>query len=295
MEVPRHCAAVREAVFYAEISPPLKNPISPRCFDAGGRFDDGEAYLILEDISESHLLLDKADVPSPYGGWASFETVTPEQFAAIVEALAGFQSHWWNHPRISVADLSSSTGDMLSAVTTASASFLEQTLTKDWEKSVVERLAECGEPDAEAAMRLMRDAILAWPGLFEERFARGHLTLMHGDLHLRNVFFPASKKLEPLVVDWEGLTTGVGIVDVAHLLAASMLSDTYVAELEEDLLKRYHDTLTNNGVGSYSLDDCYDDYRLAIVALVPQAWDGSPFTRSVLTLFRRHHCDRLIR
>ena len=113
VEVPRHCAAVREAIFYSEINPPLESPIGPQCFDSGGRFDDGEVYLILEDISESHRLLGKAKDPSPYGGWASFEDVTPEQFTAIVKGLAGFQAHWWDDPRIDEPDLSNGTGDMM--------------------------------------------------------------------------------------------------------------------------------------------------------------------------------------
>ena len=143
-------------------------------------------------------------------------------------------------------------------------------------------------------MRLMRDVISAWPGLFDERICRGNLTLMHVDLHLRNVMFPASGEPNPLIIDWESLTTGVGVVDVAHLLATSMLSGAYLAELEDDLLKQYHDELVRNGVASYTLEDCLDDYRLAFVALVPQAWDGSPFTRSVLSRFSKHNCDRLI-
>ena len=48
----------------------------------------------------------------------------------------------------------------------------------------------------------------------------------------------------------------------------------------------------DGGRGHPLLADCRDDYRLALVS---QAWDGSPFTRSVLSLFRRHLCERLIR
>ena len=293
VEVRRHCAAVREALFYTEISPRCGG-IAPRCFDAGGDLNDGEAYLILEDISASHVLLEKADVPSPYGGWASFENVAIEQFAAIVRAMARFQACWWDDPRIAEEDLASGTGDMLSMVMTASASFVEGTLTDAWEARVIGRLERYGEADPKSAMCLMRDAISAWPNLFRARIGRRDTTLMHGDLHLRNVLFPACGELEPLIIDWEGLTTGVGIADVAHLLATSMLSRDRAADLEDSLLSQYHGELIQNGVECYTLEDTWSDYRLALVALVPQAWDGSPFTRSVLSLFRRNHCETLI-
>ena len=68
-----------------------------------------------------------------------------------------------------------------------------------------------------------------------------------------------------------------------------------MAEMEEGLLRQYHHELSRTGVGSYSLADCRDDYRLALVALVSQAWDGSPFRRSVLSLFIWQPCERLIR
>lgn len=294
VEVRRHCAAVREALFYTEISEPVASRIGPRCYDAGGNFDDGEVYLILEDISESHILLDKADVSSPYGGWACFESVTADQFSAVAATLAGFQAQWWDHPRIGEPDLSSGTGDMLSTVMTASDTFVEKTLTREWEQSVVERLTRYGEPEPEAAMALMREVTSAWPRLYDERISRGNLTLMHCDLHLRNVLFAADGSNEPLVIDWEGLTRGIGIVDIAHLLASSMLSAGYLARLDEAIVTAYHEALVDGGVQSYTLEDCYNDYRLAWVALIPQGWDGNPFTRAVLHQFRKLDCGQLI-
>ena len=42
------------------------------------------------------------------------------------------------------------------------------------------------------------------------------------------------------------------------------------------------------------LDDCRDDYRLAWVALMPQAFGGGPFHRSVLAGFWVWDCEGLL-
>ena len=44
VDEPRHCAAVREALFYSEFD--SDGLIGPQCYDAGGDFDNGEVYLI---------------------------------------------------------------------------------------------------------------------------------------------------------------------------------------------------------------------------------------------------------
>lgn len=289
----RHCAAVREAIFYSEIDAGCDHPIGPRCYDIGGNFDAGEVYLILEDITDSYILVDKADTPSPYGGWASFETAPFDRFIETAKRLAKFQARWWDHPRIKQADLSSGTGDMLSTAMTSTVAFVERTLTPQWETNVFDGLKKRGEPDPESARETIRRVIQTWPAIYRERKTRGNLSLMHVDLHLRNVLFHAQTG-DPLVIDWEGLTTGIGIIDIAHLAATSMLSPAYLDRLDDLLVPAYHEALVEAGVTGYSLDECQADYRLAWVALIPQAWSGDPFTRSVLHQFERHRCIELV-
>ena len=194
--VPRYCAAVREARFYSEIDSDSAGPVGPACYDVGGDFDKGGVYLLLEDISESHFLVDKADTPSPYGGWAAFETVKADRFVEIATRLATFQARWWDDPRIREPDLSTGTGDMLSTVMTASETFVEQTLTEEWYEGAVDRLTRYGEPDPPAAANLMRQVIEAWPEMYAARMAQSHITLMHVDLHLRNVLFPVQDRVK---------------------------------------------------------------------------------------------------
>ena len=288
----RHCAAVREAIFYDEIDASA-DPIGPACYDVGGNYDEGEVYLLLEDITDSHYLVDKAESASPFGGWASFETVPVERFTETAERLATFHARWWDHPRINQADLASGAGDMLSAPMTATQAFVDRTLTSEWKNAFLVGLERRGEPDPAASCELRETAIGAWPGIYERRRNSGNRTLMHVDLHLRNVLFRNTDH-RPIVIDWEGLTTGIGIIDIAHLLATSMLSPQYLKVLDEAVVTAYHDALVKAGVTSYSFEDCQTDYRLAWVALMPQAWSGDPFTRAVLHQFRQHNCADLL-
>ncbi|MBS12811.1 MAG: hypothetical protein CME19_14545 [Gemmatimonadetes bacterium] len=264
--VRRHCAAVREALFYDEINRGLDDPIGPEAYDIGGDYDDGVAYLIIEDIADDHYLVDKADVDSPWGGWAPFETVPAERFVETTRRLARFQAAWWNHARITEPDLSSSTGDMLSVPMTGTETFVEKTLTDEWEDNIVEGLEKRGEPDPSASRETMRAAIEAWPDIWKDRASQGNLSLMHVDMHLRNVLFRKTDD-RPILIDWEGLTTRLGIIDIAHLIATSMLSPDYLSRLDGLLVPAYHEALIEGGVTGYSLEDCERDYRLAWLAL----------------------------
>ena len=251
---PRHCAAVREALFYSEFD--RDGSIGPECYDTGGDFETGEVCLILQDITEDYVMLDKADVPSPYGGWASFETVTHETYGAIAEKLARFQALWWDNPRIQASDVSSYTGDMLSLVYTATDEFVRKKITEEAREEFIKGITRYGEEDPGASADLVWKVISGWPALYNARVSQANLTMMHCDLHLRNVLFPASGVLDPLFVDWEGLTTGIGIADLTHLLVSSMLSAEYLSELECGLVERCHSTLVGEVVDGYSLEDC---------------------------------------
>ena len=294
---PHYCAAVREALFYEEIVATMPDPPVAQCYDTGVDFDTGEAYTLVEDLSGRYYVTPASATPSPYGGWHNFDNLPAEQFGQIVAALARIQAYWWDHERLGEQTFSESTGDMLSMVDTASEEWVEDRLHRPEGKGEVARdLRYHGESDAEGALALSERAMRAWPALCRRRLEAGKgLTFMHVDFHLRNVLLPRDPETHGVSIhDWEGLARGVGVTDLAHLLATSMLPAPYWRALEEPLLARYHAALVAGGVEGYSLDDCRDDYRLSLVALMPQAFGGGPFHRSVLSAFRAWDCEELL-
>ncbi len=138
-----------------------------------------------------------------------------------------------------------------------------------------------------AALGAMVDAMLpAIIGLFRERFAgrlvpehlaiveklpaaltamRGGvdapITVQHADFRLDNMMFDVNGGARPLAtLDWQTVTAGPGLTDVAYFLSAGITpADRRLHEAE--LVRFYHAELLRRGVRDYGWDACWRDYR----------------------------------
>ncbi|MFM8946121.1 MAG: phosphotransferase family protein [Actinomycetota bacterium] len=95
------------------------------------------------------------------------------------------------------------------------------------------------------------------------RWARGTgspLTVAHYDFRPDNFLFARSPGAPPLVVvDWQTVNQGMGMVDVAYLVASSFHPDRR-ADAERALVESYREQLTSRGI-TYDFDTCWRDYR----------------------------------
>jgi type IV secretory pathway TrbD component len=105
-------------------------------------------------------------------------------------------------------------------------------------------------------------------------FLRHHIfggaprTLIHRDFQLDNLFFGASsgtisQAMPFAIVDWQFLSRGLGVWDIAYFLSESLLPADRRAEME--LLNTYHQTLVEQGIDDYPFSQCLLDYRLALL------------------------------
>jgi hypothetical protein len=95
-----------------------------------------------------------------------------------------------------------------------------------------------------------------------DRLSAPPRTLVHGDLRANNVLFGAGGDVRALI-DWQTAVQGRGAIDVANFFVSSLTPpDRRAAEVE--LLPYYHGLLVEHGVRGYSLDQCREDYRLAV-------------------------------
>lgn len=87
------------------------------------------------------------------------------------------------------------------------------------------------------------------------------LTAVHGDFRLDNMLFDPTPGGVPLtVVDWQTVSRGAGVQDVAYMLGTGLEAGLR-ADVERDLVKEYHDTLRAGGVDDLSFEACWDQYR----------------------------------
>ncbi|WP_230206907.1 phosphotransferase family protein [Novosphingobium sp. Gsoil 351] len=83
--------------------------------------------------------------------------------------------------------------------------------------------------------------------------------LVHGDYRLDNMLFEIKGGAEPLgVLDWQTLTVGSGLTDLAYFIGAGV--GTTLAAHEDELVALYLSTMAANGV-RLARDAVWDDYR----------------------------------
>lgn len=99
---------------------------------------------------------------------------------------------------------------------------------------------------------------------FEEGFA-GPQTFAHGDYRLDNMFFTGTaERLDLVVVDWQISGIAKGPFDAAYFMSQSLDVD-FRSRIEKEALSYYYDRLCAQGVTDYSFEDCWRDYRMAIL------------------------------
>ena len=100
------------------------------------------------------------------------------------------------------------------------------------------------------------------------RFGARPRTIVHGDYRLDNLFFGTPEGGDPLaVIDWQISSRGRGVFDVAYFAAGTLPPAERKAK-ERDLLRMYHQILTERGVRGYDFDQCWADYRLSVLFLL---------------------------
>ena len=85
--------------------------------------------------------------------------------------------------------------------------------------------------------------------------------LVHVDYRLDNLLIDeGARPPRVFVVDWQSVTLGNPLADVAYFLGAGLLPDARRAA-EEAIVRSYHQALGQAGVTAYPFARCWDDYR----------------------------------
>jgi len=179
-------------------------------------------------------------------------------------------------------------------------SFIEEEILK-WSKNQngnLERFLKfLGDRISDKRKELFKTVFSLYPQLAYERIKKENMTLIHGDAHFWNFFYPKdieNEKYKALLFDWQSWNISIGGVDLAYMIGNNLYPD-YRHLIEKDLIKRYHNDLLKFGVKNYSWDDCWYDYRFGAlinlyrivgwwsVDLHPSLW-WPALEKSILTL-----------
>ncbi|MDE0014254.1 MAG: phosphotransferase [Candidatus Poribacteria bacterium] len=246
---------IAESAFFNEIAAHTPEPPIFHCYDVAYDPSTQYCYFLFEDASVTHA----KDPPKA-------EAFTIELYKQIIDELLKFHTHWWEHPRISQDDFLRGRGGPLRMIDAATPEIIQRDC-QNWRGIQLPRFADTFQDEFSQEMYIFaRRAIDNWEGLYIDRIRDGkHLTLLHGDLHRWNIFYPKNPSIHGLYfLDWETYKRGIGPYDLCYLVGWE--ASERRREIERDLLRYYYQGLVSDGILGYSWEDCVYDYRLSAIA-----------------------------
>jgi aminoglycoside/choline kinase family phosphotransferase len=228
----------REAGTYRDLLPGA-GVAAPRCH-AIVATDDGPV-LVLEDLADHHTL-DQLDGASEAHAFAA------------ADLLGDLHARFWDAPALAACT-------WLPGPTDGVVTMYEHLFAMVWDDFCT--IAETFVPHAH--LEAAEQVIGRFAAVCAE-FAQAPRTLLHGDFRLDNLMLAPDGTLA--AIDWQLAAWGRGAYDLAFFAAGS-IDDVVLAELEPELLARYHRRLLANGVERYDLARARRDYLGGLVMNLP--------------------------
>lgn len=232
-------AYMREVMFYKEIAPTCMLDL-PHVYLSDYDPNTDDFVILLEDLAS----LRPGDVLQS----------SPRDVEQVLRAIAPFHAHWMDKNKLRGIHWLRSPED----------AFVRKYVRLEVNR--VQRAVARGRFGGDSKRRLLPllvalgqklDQLLIEP-------APDRQTLVHGDLHLNQIFFPASEGGKPSVVDWQTIQRGSVGMDVARLITLDLTVEDR-RKHETDLLHAYQSALEARGIQGYTPATCFDDYLRGIL------------------------------
>jgi len=225
---------IKEVSFYRELEARLTIS-TPRCYYAAIEGEGPEFALLLEDLA-----------PAKQGDQLAGCSVEVAR-AAVVE-LVGLHAPSW-------CDQSLRGIDWLGEPNEPTAE-LVRTLYRAQLPGFLERYAGRLAPDEAAIIERVADSKGPPFEILSDPFA-----LVHVDYRLDNLLIDSRASPPRIsVVDWQSITLGNPLADVAYFMGAGLLPDER-RRAENGIVRAYHDSLGRAGVENYAFERCWHAYR----------------------------------
>lgn len=229
---------LKEWLFYSQVKPTV-DIRTPECHVA--RYDDaGQAFvLLMEDLSGCR----QGD---------QLDGLSADQIALAIEQAVALHAPRWGDP--SLETFLSNGAPPPTADETA---MMAQMMYGATLPGFLDRLGSRLDPDIAELASAFAPEVGAWVTGTDTP-----PTVIHLDFRADNFLFGQSPDDPPLVVcDWQTLSAGPAMSDIAYVISGSYPDATDRAGAERDLVEEYRRQLNATGV-AYGADDCWRDYRL---------------------------------
>ncbi|GAA5054834.1 phosphotransferase [Nocardia callitridis] len=223
-----------EIRFYRDLADTVRAPV-PHSHGAVVSESGSEFVLLLEDLA-----------PARQGDQIAGCTV--EQARAVAVAAAGLHGPRWNDQTLLDNTLS-----------------LPSAEDRELMESVLAPMAEVFCDRLTDRLTDLERSAVAWlvatAGEWLITPVR-HFALLHGDLRIDNVMFGQDNAVT--LVDWQTITPGNPLRDIAFLLSTSLPTEDRRA-CERNIVGDYHRALLEHGVRDYSVEECWQDYASSLI------------------------------
>lgn len=224
---------IKEVRFYQELQPRL-SIATPRCFYADIEGEGPDCAILLEDLA-----------PRVQGDQLKGTSVDIAR-SAVLE-LVGLHAPTWCDPSLRGVDWLGEPDPAIGAETRALYASLMPGFLERFGPALAQDEAEILSAAGQTNGPLF--------GGLPEPFS-----VVHVDYRLDNLLIDEGAVPPDVVaVDWQSLTLGRPLADVAYFLGAGLLPEVRRAS-ERGIFQDYHRLLTDAGVSGYGFDACWDDY-----------------------------------
>ncbi|MEM7019879.1 MAG: oxidoreductase family protein [Pseudomonadota bacterium] len=230
----------REVGFYEDIGEDAGVPI-PACYFSTYLPESNRVVLLLQDLSPAI---------------ASDQVIgtARQDSEKVIDMIAQLHARWWNSERLAGYGWAQ---PIVSSIP------MEQGLAMI--KEAIHAAETQGTFDAYPEIKRLMKYL---PPLFRmDPPPPFPYTLCHGDLRSDNVFCPTEAGGNYALIDWQLSGMAQPANDLARWFTQSITIEDR-RETEMDLLKRYHDKITEYGVTGYSFKQLLNDYKLNLVVLL---------------------------
>lgn len=158
----------------------------------------------------------------------------------------------------------------------------------------LERFGEALGPTRAAIYERLTTGTEAW-----QQRRPAHRTIVHGDFRADNLMFRREGDVVVSPVDFQGIRSAPGAVDVAFFLGTSLTTEDRRAE-ETRLIRRWYDARTERGVSGYPWEECLADYRWSTVAALTTTVLGAAFSTTtergeeMFTIMSTRQADQIL-
>jgi hypothetical protein len=264
----------KEVSFYRDLQSRVRIR-TPRCYFAEIVGDGPDHMLLLEDLS-----------PAEQGD--QLQGCTPAVARAAVLELVGLHAPSWCDASLRGVEWLGEPNELTLQIGRA--------LYRAQLPAFLERFGARLEPDEAAIIERVTDSQGPPFELLGDVYG-----LVHVDYRLDNLLIDATREPPGIaVVDWQSLTLGSPLSDVAYFLGAGLVPELRRAE-EREIVAAYHAALEREGVAQYPFERCWRDYRrgsfagfaVTIVAsvLVQQTERGDEMFTAMARRHARHALD----